>query len=88
MGPVLIVQFQPAVQVDLELIERSVDLLSKCDSIEFIEHGLVKTFTDTVGLGTLGLGARVIDIFHRQVQLVLMTVGSTVLCPPVRQHSQ
>jgi hypothetical protein len=53
MGSVLIIYFQPRVQIGLEFIERSVDLFTKCDSIKPIQHGFVKPFTDTVGLGLL-----------------------------------
>jgi hypothetical protein len=43
----------------LELIERSVNLFAKGHSVELIEHGLVKPFTDAIGLETLGLGPSV-----------------------------
>jgi hypothetical protein len=32
----------------------------------------VEAFTDAIGLRTLGLGARVIDVLDREIQLVLV----------------
>lgn len=49
----------------------------------------MKTFTDAIGLGTLRLSARMIDVLQRQVQLVLVMLRITaVLCAPIRQHAQ
>jgi hypothetical protein len=39
---------------------------------ELVEGGLVEAFTDAVRLRALGLGARVIDILDREIQLVFM----------------
>jgi hypothetical protein len=33
--------------------------------VELIEHRLVKALTDPISLGTPGLGAGVVDVFHR-----------------------
>ena len=55
---------------------------------ELVEDDLVKPFTDAVGLGALDLGPGVVDIFHRQVQLILVAVAPTVFRSPVRQHSR
>ena len=84
MGSLFIVQLQPLIQVGLQLCDRFVQLLPKRHPIELVENGLMKPFTDPIGLGTLRLGARVIDIFQGQIQLVLMMLGiSAVLGPAV-----
>ena len=88
MRSFFIVQLNPGVQIALKFFECFVDLFTKCDSVELIEHRLVKALTDPIGLGTFGLGPGVVDIFDRQVQLIFMAVGPTVLRPPIGQHSR
>jgi hypothetical protein len=51
-----IVQLNPRAQMALKFFECFVDLFTKRDSVELIEHRLVKALTDPSGLGTLGLG--------------------------------
>ena len=87
MRSFFIVQLNPRVQIALKFFECFVDLFTKRDSVELIEHRLVKTLTDPIGLGTLGLGPGVVDVFHRQVQLIFMAVAPAVLRPPIGQHS-
>ena len=65
MRSFFIVQLNPRVQIALKFLECFVDLFTKRDSVELIEHRLVKALTDPIGLGTLGLGTGVVDIFHR-----------------------
>jgi len=48
---------------------------AKRDTIEFVERGLVKAFTDAVRLRALGPGARVIDVLEREIELVLAPFG-------------
>ena len=64
MGSLFVLLFQPLVEICLQLFDRFVELLTKRHSIKFIEKGLMKPLTDPVGLRTLGLGARVIDILQ------------------------
>jgi hypothetical protein len=42
----------------------------------------VKTLTHVAGLGPPGLGARVVDVFHREVELILvmLAVAAIVRC--------
>ena len=67
MGSFFIVPLEPCLQIGLEFFECFVYLLTKRYSVELIEHRLVKALTDPISLGTLGLGAGVVDVFHRQV---------------------
>src|SRR5262245_15426991 len=49
----------------------------------------MEAFTDAVGLRALGLGARVIDVLDREIQLVLVPFGiATELAAAVGQHAQ
>ena len=70
--PFLIVTLDPAIKIDLEIGDRAVDLLAKGDAIELIEHRLVEPLDDAIRLRALGLGARMVDILERQVELVFV----------------
>jgi hypothetical protein len=50
MGTVLVVVLEPGVQVDLQLLQRPIDLLPKRYTIELVQHRLMKPFTDPVRL--------------------------------------
>jgi hypothetical protein len=55
---------------------------------KLIEHSFVKSLTDPIGLRTLRLGARMVDVLQGQVQLVVVMLGITaVFCAPIGQHS-
>ena len=89
MGSLFVVKLYPLVQVRLQLVDRLIEFLPKGYPVELIEHRLVKPLTDPVGLRTLCLGARMIDVLQRQIQLILVMLRITaVLGSPVRQHSQ
>ena len=75
-----IIDLQPLIHIGLQLFDRFVQLLPKRHSIELVEDGLVKPFTDPVGLGALCLGARMINILQRQIQLVLSHEFGTRFC--------
>jgi len=65
-----------------------VKLLAKRHPIEFIEQGLVKPLTDPIGLGTLRLRPRVINMLHGQIPFIRMPLWSpTIFCPPIREDS-
>src|SRR6516225_2425737 len=64
-------------------------LFAERNTIEFVERGLVEAFTDAVRLRALGLGARVIDVLDREIQLVLVPFGvAAELAAAVSQHAQ
>ena len=52
-----------------------VDLFAERDPIELIQDGAMEALADTIGLRALGLGAAVIDVLDREVELVFMTFG-------------
>jgi hypothetical protein len=89
MWPRFIVFRDPCIQVGLQLVDRTVHLFAERHTIEFVEHGLVEPFTDAVGLRALGLGARVIDVLDREIELVLVPFGiAAILAAAVGQHAQ
>jgi len=59
------------------------------DTIELVERGLVEAFTNAVRLRALGLGARVIDVLDREIELVFVPFGiAAELAAAVSQHAQ
>ena len=73
--PFLIVTLDPAIKIDLEIGNRAVDLFAKGDAIELIEHRLVEPLDDAIRLWALGLGARMVDVLERQVELIFVVLG-------------
>lgn len=82
-----VVLSEPSVQIGLEGDQIGVNLLPQGNPRELIAHGLGKPLHDSVGLGTLDLGAGMIDIFHRHIQLILMGVRTgAILRAPIWQN--
>ena len=89
MCPFGIVPSDPLVKVVLKLFDGSVHLLSERDKEKLVLHGLVETFTDTVGLRALCLGPGMVDVLNGQVKLIFVVLPfSTVLGSPVGQYAQ
>ena len=72
MGALTVVALEPDIEIRLQLQNAPVKALAKRNLVELIEHRFVEPFADAVGLRALGFGARVIDIFNRQIKLVLV----------------
>lgn len=86
MRALLSVFSQPTLQIGLEFCQAQGDLLTERKAIELLEQGLMEPRDDPMGLGTLDLGAGMVNILDRQVPRLLVGVGTaTVLCPPIRQ---
>src|SRR5262245_10883642 len=85
MWPRRIVFCNPTIQVGLQLVDRTIHLLAEGNTVELVEHGLV----ETVGLWALGLGARVIDVLDRQIELVFVPLRiAAILAAAVCQYAQ
>jgi hypothetical protein len=86
--PRLIVFLDPVIQVGLQLVERTIHLLAKANTVELVEHGLVEALADAVGLRALGLGARMIDVLYREIELVFMPLRiATIFAAAVSQRA-
>ena len=84
MRPRLIVFRDPAIQIGLQLVDRTIHLLSEGDTVELVEHSLVEAFADAVGLRALGFRARMIDILDREVEFVFVSLRvATVLAAAI-----
>ena len=89
MGSFVVVAFNPFIQIGLQLGDGVVDLLAEGDPVELVQHGLVEPLDDAVGLRALGLGAGMIHVLDRQVELVFVMFGiAAIFGAPIRQHAQ
>jgi hypothetical protein len=85
MGPVFILLAPPHLQVSLEFFEMRVTPFAKHNPIALSEHGLMQALADPIGLRTLDLRARRVNVLHRSVHLVFMALGTAAICrAPVR----
>jgi hypothetical protein len=89
MRSLQVVVLHPRIEIGLQLLQCPIDLLPGRDPIELIQHGRMEPFAVPVGLGMPGLRARVIYIFHGQVQFILMPLGcAAVFGPTVGQDAE
>jgi hypothetical protein len=66
MWPLLIVLYQPSIEIGLQLVDRAIDLLAERDAVELVKQRAMEAFTDAVGLRALCLGPGVIDVLDGQ----------------------
>ena len=64
------------------MLERRIELLAKRHAIKFVLDSLVKAFTNTIGLRVLGLRAGVVDILHREIELIFVVLALTAIFGP------
>ena len=82
--PLFMVLSEPPCQISLEVRQGGVKLLANRKARELRAQGLRQPLDEALRLRTLPRGAGMIDIFHGQVQLILVGVGTaTVLSPPI-----
>ena len=74
-----VVLLHPNIEIILQLVDGSIDLLAERHTIELIEHGSMEALADSVGLRALGLGAGVIDILDGEIELVVVMLGVAAL---------
>jgi hypothetical protein len=70
---------QPGIEIGLQLVDAAIDLFAERDPIELIQDGAMEALTDAVGLRALGLGAAVIDVLDREVELIVMALSAAKL---------
>ena len=88
MRPFLVVVLDPIIEIALQLADRAVDFLAEGNAIELFEHSLVEPLDDTICLRAVGLGARVIDILERQIELVFVMLRiAAIFRAPIGQDA-
>lgn len=89
MRSFVIVVLNPAVQVGLQLIKGSVDLLPEGDLVKLLLDRAVEALTDAGGLRAVGLCPRMINVIDGQVQLVVVPLRPAAeLGATVSQYAQ
>ena len=86
MWSTIIVFDQPSIEIGLQLVERVIDLFAERDPVELIEHSAMEALADAVGLRAFGLGAAVIDVFDREVELVVVAFATAEFGAAIGQH--
>src|SRR5215472_6673318 len=88
MGPLLVVFGDPRIKVGLQLVDRAVDLFAEHHPVELIQHGTMEALADSIGLRAFGLGAAVVDVLDREIELVFMALGAAKLGATIGQHAR
>ena len=88
MGSLLVVVDEPQVEIGLQLLDRLVDLLAEGDPVEFVEDGAMEALANAIGLRAFGLGAAVVDVLDRQIELVLVALGAAKLGAAIGQDTE
>src|ERR1700730_14038583 len=84
MWPFLVVAPDPFIKIGLQGLDRSVELLADRDTVELVEDGLVKALDNAIRLWALRLGPRMVNVFHREIRLVV--VIRLPICKPAGRH--
>src|SRR5919201_4402164 len=89
MGPAFVVLLEPFVGVRLKVLESRVQALPERDAVELLLHSAVEAFADAIGLRRVSFGLGMIDVLHREIELILMMLAvAAVLRPAVRENAQ
>ena len=84
----LIVFDDPSVEIGLQLVDGSIDFLAERHPVELVEHGAMEALADAVGLRALGLGAAVVDVLDREIELIFVAFAAAKLGATIGQHAR
>ena len=79
MRTLIVVFGEPDIKIFLQLRDRAVEFLAECNAVELIEQRLVEALANAVRLRAPRLSARVIDVLDREVELIFVVLGLSVL---------
>src|SRR2546421_1742141 len=88
MGALFIVLDEPGVEVGLQLVDRQIDLLAERNPVKLVQDSAMEALANAVGLRALGLGAAVIDVLDREIELVLVALAAAELSATIGQHAR
>src|SRR5215472_18791200 len=86
MGSLLVVFGDPHIKVGLQLIDGAIDFFAERHPVELIQDGAMEALADSIGLRALGLGAAVIDVLDREVELVVVAFTAAEFGATIGQH--
>lgn len=82
-----VVEVYPRICILLQLFQVAIEFFAKRHAVKLFEHSAMEAFADAVGLWTLGFG--VVNVFHRQIQLVFVVFNIAYLfTAPIRKNPQ
>jgi len=89
MRPLFVVLGEPRVQIDLQLLDRPLQLFAKGDVVKFILDRPVEAFAYAVRLRTVRLGLGMVHILDGQIKLIGVVFDlAAILGAPIRQDAQ
>lgn len=89
MSSLVIVFAKPNVKVNLKLLKRLTNFLSKCHLIKLIENRAMKSLADPICLGMPDFRSGVLDVAHLEIELEIMGIRlSTVFSAAVGKNSK
>src|SRR5690348_1374122 len=88
MGALFIVLDEPEVEIGLQLVDHQIDLLAERNPVELVQDSAMEALANAVGLWALGLGAAVVDVLDREIELVLVALAAAELSATISQHAR
>jgi len=86
--PFLVIALDPIIEIALQVADRAIDLLAERHAIELVEDGLMEPLGDAIGLRALGLGARMVDVLDRQIELIFVVLRvAAIFRAAIGQHA-
>jgi hypothetical protein len=86
MWPPFVVVDKPSVEIGLKLLDGPIDLFAERHPVELVEQRPMETLADSICLRAFGLGAAVIDVLDREIELVFVALGAAELGATIGQH--
>jgi hypothetical protein len=86
MGTRFVVRRHPNIEIILQLVDGSVDLLAERHAIELVEHGSMEPLADSIRLRALGLGPGMIDVLDGELELVVVMLGVAAILGATIRH--
>ena len=72
----------------MQLVNAAIDLLAERHPIELVQDGAMEALADAIRLRAFGLGAAVIDVLDREIELVIVALGAAKLGAAIGQHAR
>src|SRR5207247_11219709 len=88
MGALFVVLDEPYIRIGLQLVDRQIDLLAERNPVELVQDSAMEALANAVGLRALGLGAAVVDVLDREIELVLVALAAAELSATIGQHAR
>ena len=87
MRSTIVVFDQPGVEISLQLVDCVIDLFAERDPVKLVQDSAMEALANAIGLRALGLGAAVVDVLDREIELVFVALGAAKLGAAIGQQS-